>query len=213
MSREALEKHVKPYVVTLGSKEHPIYIGPDIKDRFDAYYIKISLGVNAIINMHPLTDDEHWSGENRASPYMRFFNNKDEPVEELQVNPPRLYRDAALPKDPLDQQSDKKQIDFYVSRAEKLAEYVREHKVTPYIHYRDGTCEEAFIGFLLWYILDKQTCPWENLTAWLCSEEIDQKQVLTDDAQVELFGKMIQQLKKAAKNPIMSAWLAKKPKK
>ena len=131
-------------------------------------------------------------------------------IEELKDSPPKLYRDAALPLDPLDQQSETRQIDFYCLRARKVASYLKEHpREIPYFHYRDGTNEDALLAFLVWYILDKQSCPWENLTAWLISDEIDQKQVLSDDTQIELFGKLVKRIDATAKNQVMTNWLKK----
>jgi len=210
MSLKECQLYVKPYVVKLGTEKLQMFLGPMIKGRLDAYHIKVDLGVDVIINMVPHTDEEHWNGQNRASPYMGEYEKEGEYIEELKDSPPKLYRDAALPLDPLDQQSETRQIDFYCLRARKVASYLKEHpQEIPYFHYRDGTNEDALLAFLVWYILDKQSCPWENLTAWLISDEIDQKQVLSDDTQIELFGKLVKRIDATAKNQVMTNWLKK----
>jgi len=210
MSLQECQKYVKGYITKLGTPEKPMYLGPTIKGRLDAYYVVAELGVNCIINLMPLTDEVAWDGEtNRASAYMAQYGKEGETIEELE-QPPSLYREAHLPLDPIEQQSEKNQIEWYAVNARKIASYLKENpKMVPYFHYKDGTNEDAITAFLVWYILDKNTCPWENLTEWLISDEIDQRQVLQSDEQIELFKKIVKHLDSKKENPIMANWLKK----
>jgi hypothetical protein len=165
--------------------------------------------VGVFINMEPVNKD-HYVYDDRVTKdmaYMRHYDKEHENVNDMKV-PPLQYREAALPQDPLAEMSETKQIDFYVTRARKVATYLKENPtLTPYFHYRSGAQEEALLAFLVWYHLDKNSCPWENLTHWLI--EKDYLQVLRDDEDVIFFGKLVDATNKTAKPNALTNWLKK----
>lgn len=207
--KEQREEHQISYLWQCGPDTRTLLVGPCPRTDLDAYCAKCTLGVGVFINMNPVDAQVLTYNEDvtKDMSYMRHYNKDHEGVEEMKV-PPLQYREAALPNDPLGEMSETKQVNFYVTRARKVAAYLKENPLlTPYFHYRSGAQEEAFLAFLVWYHLDKTSCPWENLTAWLI--EKDYLQVLRDDEDVLFFKKLVAATDKTAKPNALTSWLKK----
>lgn len=205
----AREQHQISYQWQCGPDTRPLLVGPCPRTPNDAYCAKCTLGVGVFINMEPVNETPltYNADITKDMAYMRHYNKDHEKVDDMKV-PPLQYREAALPADPLREMSETKQIDFYVTRARRVAAYLKEHPhLVPYFHYRSGEQEEALLAFLVWYLLDKNSCPWENLTQWLIDK--DYLQVLRDDEDVLFFKKLVDATEKTAKPNALTNWLKK----
>ena len=205
----AREEHQISYLWECGPDTRRLIVGPCPRTDPDAFYAKCTLGVGVFINMTPVDGTTLTYNEDitKDMAYMRHYNKEHERVEEMKALPLQ-YRDAALPTDPLHEMSETKQIEWYVSRARKVAVYLKDNPtLVPYFHYRSGAQEEALLVFLVWYMLDKPSCPWENLTQWLIDK--DYLQVLRDDEDVLFFGKLVKATDASEKNNALTNWFKK----
>ena len=191
--------HVMSYVVKCGPPERLFFFGAQPTSEADAYYLRVTLGIDAFVNLLPVTVTPR---------YMLYFDKPSE-TEELMKSVPALFQEAAFPQESLSEQSTTKQMEFYVTRARRIATYLKEHpRLTCYIHHKSGDREEALMTFLVWYLLDPATSPHETLSEWLT--EKDYKQVLRDDDDIAFLQSAIQFAKKSGKNTTLTNWLSKK---
>jgi hypothetical protein len=200
--------YVMAYVVPVGPPERRFYFGPAPRTHLDCCYLTKQLGVDAIVNMRALTSQMSGSGHNQAEAYLTHWARSDTKDEDMK-KAPTMLRMAAVPSDAIENQSDARQIDFYVNAARKVVAWMREcNKATVFIHQHDGTHHEAYVAFLVWYLLDKESSPHDTLQTWL--EKEDYLQVLRDDVQMDLFAQMVKQVDKTSKSNALQSWLKKR---
>jgi hypothetical protein len=188
-------EHVMSYVVACTPW---LFFGPKPSNAKDAYYLRVTLGVDVIYNLMPVQEDPIW--------YMAHYGKEGETNPDMKDGP-ELSLVGAFPNDNIMDQSQAKQVAFLAGCAMRISNDLAQGK-TCYLHHRTGEREEALVAFLLWYLKSPSTSPHLNLSDWII--EHDYKQVLRDDEDNALLLLCVDALKRAAPKNALTSWVVRK---
>jgi hypothetical protein len=168
----------------------------------DALYYSNILRAGYVINLTEFTNQTTASGKNNKNEWYTAFWRNCETI--------RMIREP-LPADH-STQSDTNRVKTYVAIAKRVTALMKVNPNTLFvIHNRTGCDDEAIIGLLTWYLVDKASFPREgDLRDW--QKQHHCTRLLDDEDQRALFEKCIEEIKSTS-NRIMDSFVKRQKRK
>lgn len=158
-----------------------LIFGPFLKSREDYVALVRDNNVRVVVHM----------GCKDAKTYTKYNRDRDMPAVPIIIEKPFKKSDA---KSRFKEEQLNIEARNYIRYGREVFEALGDsHKEVIYIHYEKGTLEEAYVGFILWRLMDPRAVP-ENPIAWIA--ENNRKWVFEENPDKEHMMMLIWELMK-----------------